>query len=89
MLVNSTGTRAARRRLASSSAVALAGVDHRDVDPGLLRDAGAAEHLRLVTQAAHDDLEEGPDVVVGLTDQNTSHRLHDRSTAQGFGAGMV
>jgi len=52
--------------------VELARLDHRDVNPGVL-DGGATAGDRHVAETADDELEERPDVVVGLTDQDACH----------------
>ena len=66
----------------------LARLDHRDVHAGV-RDGGITAGDGLVAEPLDDELEERPDVVVGLADQDACHPPQDRSTAQGFRARMV
>ena len=83
MLVKSTGTFCARSSRASRSPARLAGLDHRGVDADVV-DLAAAVGDRLVPEPAHDELEQGADIVVRFADEDPGHACRIDLRPQGL-----
>ena len=66
----------------------VAGLDHGSVD-GDVVDLTARADNRLVPESAHDQLQQGADIVVRFADQDAGHSSKNRRPTQGMGSRMV